>query len=395
MSVSLCMIVKDEEATLPDCLESVRDVVDAMIVLDTGSSDRTREIAEAAGAIVHSFEWGDDFAAARNAALQHVQTDWVLVLDADEVLVSGAIPALKAVMQNESCLVVNLVRQELGTQQVPYSLVSRLFRKHPSIHFNRAYHESIDDSVIALLAQEPQWQILELAELAIRHSGYLADAIAQRQKRDRAQRIMSAYLAAHPDDAYICNKLGTLYLESGEIEPGRELLRRGLASPDLETAVRYELNYHLACSLSETGDFQAADTHFQAAAEQPLSPYLKLGTYTNWGNLRMEQGNAIAALVLFQKVVETDPGFVLGWFNLATALKSVGRLDDAIACYQQAIQIDPAYAPAHQGLGAAWLSGGRVVESQDSFRRAIALYQQQGSPEGDRLQQALQDMHLN
>ena len=66
MSVSLCMIVKDEETTLADCLESVRGVVDEMVVLDTGSRDRTIEIAAAAGAKVHHFAWCDDFAMARN-----------------------------------------------------------------------------------------------------------------------------------------------------------------------------------------------------------------------------------------------------------------------------------------------------------------------------------------
>lgn len=395
MSVSLCMIVRDEEATLADCLESARSVVDEMVVLDTGSRDRTVEIAQAARAKVYSFEWKDDFAAARNAALQHVQTDWVLVLDADEVLLSGVVPALQTAMQDEQCFVVNLVRQELGTHQIPYSLVSRLFRRHPDITFKRAYHESIDDSVLNILQREPQWKVLELGEVAIRHTGYQTDAIVQRHKAQRARTIMENYLAAHPEDTYICNKLGALYLELGEPEKGQELLQRGLQSSTLEPAVAYELNYHLACSYSEAGDFDQAEKYFQTAVEQAISPYLKLGTYTNWGNVRMEQGNPIAASVLFQKVVETDPGFALGWFNLGTALKDLGNLEDAIACYQQAIEIEPTYAPAHQGLAVAWMKGGRIFESQESFRKAIALYQQQGSPEGDRLQKVLQELHLS
>lgn len=394
MSVSLCMIVRDEEATLADCLESVREVVDEMVVLDTGSRDRTIEIAQAAGASVHSFEWGDDFAAARNAALHHVKTDWVLVLDADEVLVPGVVPTLQTAMQNDQCLVVNLVRQELGTHQIPYSLVSRLFRNHPEIRFNRAYHESIDDSVMSLRQREPQWAVLELAEIAIRHTGYTTAAIAQRHKTERARAIMERYLAEYTDDAYTCNKLGALYLEEGNRDAGRDLLQRGLQMA-VAPPLRYELHYHLASSYVETGEFEMADRHFQAAVEQPISPYLKLGTFTNWGNLRMEQGNPVAAVVLFQKVVETDRSFPLGWFNLATALKDLGNLEDAIACYQQAIQLDPVYAQAHQGLGIAWMKGGRIVESQEAFRKAITLYQQQGSPEGDRLQKVLQDMHLS
>lgn len=394
MSVSLCMIVRDEAATLADCLESVRGVVDEIVVLDTGSRDRTVEIAQEAGAKVHFLEWSNDFAAARNVALSHVHTDWILVLDADEVLLPGVVPALRAAMQDKQCLVVNLIRQELGTHQIPYSLVSRLFRKHADITFNRAYHESIDDSVLGILQREPHWKVLELAEIAIRHSGYRTDLILQRHKTERARSIMEGYLSSQPEDAYICNKLGALYLEAGEQEKGRNLLQQGLQARDLEPAVRYELNYHLATSYSETGEFDQADQHFQVAVEQPISSYLKLGTYTNWGNLRMVQGNAIAASVLFQKVVEIDPGLTLGWFNLGTALKELGNLEDAIACYQQAIELDPTYAAAHQGLGVAWMKGGRIFESQESFRKAIALYQQQGSPEGDRLQQVLREMNL-
>ncbi|MDX2229122.1 MAG: tetratricopeptide repeat protein [Leptolyngbyaceae cyanobacterium bins.349] len=394
MSVSLCMIVRDEAAALADSLESVREVVDEMVVLDTGSRDRTVDIAQAAGAQVYSFDWQDDFAAARNAALQHVTSEWVLVLDADEVLLPGVVPTLKAVMADEHCLVVNLVRQELGTNQIPYSLVSRLFRNHPDIVFERAYHESIDDSVMKILAREPHWQVLELAEMAIRHTGYLTDAIAQRQKAQRARVIMERYLETHPHDAYTCNKLGALYWEEGQREQGLELLHRGLQSEGLEPALRHELNYHLACAYSEAGAFDQAASHFQAAVEQPISPYLKLGTYTNWGNLRMQQENPVAAAVLFQKVVESDPNLAMGWFNLGTALKDMGNLEDAIACYQQAIELEPTYAQAHHGLGIAWMNGGHIFESQDSFRKAIALYQQQGDPEGDRLQKLLQEMNL-
>ncbi len=395
MSISLCMIVRDEEATLGECLESVRDLVDDMIVLDTGSSDRTIEIAQAAGAKVSSCEWQNDFAAARNAALKQVESEWVLVLDADEVLVPEIIPVLKAATQDEHCLVVNLVRQELGAKQVPYSLVSRLFRKHPDLTFTRAYHESIDDSVLSLIAREPHWKVLELAEVAIRHTGYEADAIAQRRKVERARSILESYLATHPDDPYTCNKLGSLYLDAGEVEKGRDLLQRGLQqTASLEPAVCYELNYHLACTYSQSGEFDQAEKYFQAAVEQPISPYLKLGAYNNWGTMRMQQNNPVAAIILFQKAVETDLGFALGFFNLATALKAAGKLEGAIACYQRAIELEPTYAEAYQGLGAAWLKGGRVFESLESFRKAIALYQQQGSPEGDRLQQVLREMNL-
>ncbi len=82
--ISLCMIVKDEEANLPACLITVADLVDEIIVVDTGSADRTRECAEHFGARVVDFPWVDDFSAARNESLRHATGEWILWLDADD-----------------------------------------------------------------------------------------------------------------------------------------------------------------------------------------------------------------------------------------------------------------------------------------------------------------------
>src|SRR5262252_4050456 len=85
-TLALCVIAKNEERFIRECLESARDFVDEMIVVDTGSTDRTREIARECGARVEEFVWCDDFAAARNASIDAATTDWILVLDADERL---------------------------------------------------------------------------------------------------------------------------------------------------------------------------------------------------------------------------------------------------------------------------------------------------------------------
>ena len=84
MLLTVCMIVKNEEADLPRCLASIKAVADEIVVVDTGSTDRTVEIAQSFGAIVGHFEWCDDFAAARNAALKLATCEWVFQLDADE-----------------------------------------------------------------------------------------------------------------------------------------------------------------------------------------------------------------------------------------------------------------------------------------------------------------------
>jgi glycosyltransferase involved in cell wall biosynthesis len=394
MKLSLCMIVRDEEATLPACLNSVQGLVDEMVVVDTGSTDRTLAIAKSYGAKVYQFTWCDDFAAARNHSLQYAQGDWVLILDADEILQPEIIIPLQQAIQQPQSLVVNLLRHEIQAAQAPYSLISRLFRRHPQIQFGRPYHELIDDSVLEILQQEPDWQILELPGVAIHHTGYQSSAIAQRQKFDRARRVMEGYLKAHPDDAYICNKLGALYADGGDRARGLELLQRGLDSPQLEPTVRYELHYHLGEVYRSLGDGDRAGPQFQAAIEQPVSSRLKLGAYINWGCLELDRHQPQLAQGLFAQAVAIAPDFALGHFNLGMALKTLGNLEAAIDHYYQAIRLNPTYAEAYQSLGVALLKGGRVTASLESFRQAIDLHTQQGSPEADRLREGLQAMGL-
>ena len=93
MRLSLCLIARDEEVRLERCLESVRALVDELCVLDTGSRDATRALAQRLGARTAAFEWCDDFAAARNASLELATGDWALVLDADEALLTPATEA--------------------------------------------------------------------------------------------------------------------------------------------------------------------------------------------------------------------------------------------------------------------------------------------------------------
>jgi tetratricopeptide (TPR) repeat protein len=393
MKLSFCMIVKDEAAQLSQCLDSVRDVVDEMVVMDTGSADRTIAIAESYGAIVPTLTWANDFSAARNAALQHVTGDWVLVLDADEVLHPEIIPALKQAIQDPHHLVINLVRQEVGADQSPYSLVSRLFRRHPDIQFTRPYHAMVDDSVEALLLREPHWKIVNLPEIAILHYGYQTEVIAARDKFNKARTTMEGFLATHPNDPYVCSKLGALYTEIGETAMGLELLQRGLKFCTDNPATLYELHYHLGSLYAEQGQPQQADTHYQAAASQPILPKLKLGALNNWGTLRQAHGDLAAAQSLYEQALAIDPTLATAHYNLGMALKEQGQLAAAINHYQQAVTLQPDYAEAHQNLGVAWLKAGNVTESMASFGRAIGLYEQRGDGgDADRLRQGLQDM---
>ena len=395
VKLSLCMIVKNEESSLPQCLKSVKNVVEEMIVLDTGSTDNTVTIAQDLGAKVYHFQWCNDFAIARNKALQYVQGEWILVLDADEVLNKEIVPHLQSAIANPDNLVVNLVRQEIGAAQSPYSLTSRLFRHHPQVRFSRPYHAIIDDSVAHLLNSESHWQIVSLPSTAIVHYGYQPGTIAAKDKFNRARKAMEAYFATHRDDPYVCSKLGALYASDGQLEQGLELLERGLQAPHIEPPLLFELHYHLGNIYTRRHHPNQAVIHYQQAIEQPILPQLKLGAYNNLGILLQAAGQFSLAKKSYEQALKIDPEFVIGHYNLGMTLKAMGLFGEAIKSYQQAIKLAPDYPWAHQNLGVTLLKIGKVEASLHYFRTAIALHESKNPQEAQRLRQGLQEMGLS
>ena len=393
--LSLCIIVKNEAADLPQCLESVRDVVDETVVLDTGSSDQTVAVAQSLGARVKGFEWCDDFAAARNEALKYVRGEWVLVLDADERLNPEIVPQIRQATDSKENLVINLVRKEVGAAQSPYSLVSRLFRRHRAIKFSRPYHAMIDDSVAQLLETEPHWQIVALTPVAIFHYGYQPGKIAAQSKHARAKRAMESYLSSHPDDPYVCSKLGALYLQTGQGKDGIKLLKRGLVSDTVDAPVLFELHYHLANAYYRDSDVERAAKHYQQAIAQPILPQLKLGAYNNLGNLLQAVGNLTMAQTVYETVLKIAPDLMIAYYNLGMTFKAQGQFKGAIAAYQQAINLEPNYAFAHQNLGVVLLKVGHLPESIKAFKTAISLHEANNSPEAERLRQGLKEIAIN
>lgn len=405
MAISLCMIAKNEAATLGQALASVKDVVSEIIVVDTGSTDDTVTIAESHGAKVHFFPWVNDFAAARNVSLAHATGDWVLVIDADEILQPEVATLLKALDQGqplgkipaENILAVNLLRLELGAPQAPYTLINRLFRCLPGIQFNRPYHETVDDSITTLQAQEAHWQVVTLSKVALNHTGYDPAVVVQRGKFDLAQRVMEAYLADHPNDGYLLNKLAALYLESGKPDQATDLLNRALANlDDLDTLTRYEVFYHRALAQGDTHadqpDLAAAD--YEAALAEDVPALLKLGAWINYGSLKKAQGDLLAAVDLFEQAIAADPALAIAHYNLGTAQRARGYLDDAIAAYRQAIALQPNYAEAHQNLGVALFKLGQLPEALNAFNRAIQIYNTYDPNTAQRLRQGVQQLGI-
>ena len=400
IGLSVCLIVKNEEQHLPQCLDSLKSLVDEIIVVDTGSSDRTVAIAKKYQARVFHFGWRDHFAEARNYAIAQAKGQWILVIDADEVLEQSAIAILQEVMERDDCLAANLLRSEVGAAQSPYSLVLRLFRNHLAIAFTGIYHESIDQTVTALQAQEPHWQVLNVEVPVLLHYGYTNSEIELKHKYEFAKQLMHKHLEEFPDDSYMLNKLGALYISSQDWDSqdwdlGIELLQKGLTlidDSDQQNLTRCEIYYHLGLAYQQNGDWELAQKAYTQVIGLDVPNLVKLSAYLNLGNIYQEfhQTEAIAC---FEKVTQIAPNFAQGHFNYGIALKTAKRFTEAIAAYQRAISVESNYAEAHQNLGVVLMKVGYFPEAIDAFTRAIQLHEQQQNYEiADILRSALQEI---
>jgi len=196
-SISLAMIVKNEEKYIERCLQSVKNVVDEIIVVDTGSIDKTREIAHAWGAWVFDFTWTNSFADARNYALQQASGDWCLVLDADEYLAQESAHLVRRFIEQKRAIGrVNVVSKYLDNDEIRYarSPISRLFPK--GVYYTGKIHEQVVSDLPHVLTDitvyhdgyyltDKTSRNLELLELELRedeHNPYILMQMAREYK---------------------------------------------------------------------------------------------------------------------------------------------------------------------------------------------------------------------
>ncbi|MBV8074455.1 MAG: glycosyltransferase [Candidatus Eremiobacteraeota bacterium] len=199
--ISLCMIVRDEEVFLGDALESVRGVVDEICIVDTGSTDRTVEIATAAGARVRNLAWENDFSKARNASLEMATKRWILVLDADETLSPNSRELVRSLRTKAAHLTglwlrcYNLSDDFRGTGAMSNAIV-RIFPNHERLRYRNVIHE-----FIALDGSEAGMPAV-LSPVEIVHRGYLQDVMRSRRKDERNLALSEAALERAPEDPF-------------------------------------------------------------------------------------------------------------------------------------------------------------------------------------------------
>ena len=227
MKLSACYITKNEEKVLADSLKSLCGEVDEILVVDTGSTDRTKEIAAAYGARCYDFTWQGDFAAARNEAVAKATGDWIIFLDADESFVASPGQVRQSIerRQDKEALafqIVNLDVDDSEEKEIDRTFVVRAFRRQPEIRYERRIHEY-------LLKQGPAMDmgIVPADEVWIRHTGYTPS-----RSRAKAERNLQLLLA----EMETTDKPETLYRYLAEAYDGLGDVQKAIHYAQLDIA---------------------------------------------------------------------------------------------------------------------------------------------------------------
>ncbi len=246
-SISLCMIVKNEERDLPFCLDSVKTIVDEMIVVDTGSTDSTISIAKSFGARVVQHEWPGDFSTARNISLDSAKMDWILVLDADEKLDSSVSQRLKPFLSQTKASGLRMIQRNLYPpgdlvryHDIP---ITRLWRNDPRVRYEGLIHESVVDSISRTRGS------IQNTDFVIWHSGYTRSTVQGGSSRaQRNLELLQKMLETNPDDAYVNYQYGITCKQLGKNEEAKKFLLKTLEleASTLTSAIMSEILMKLA-----------------------------------------------------------------------------------------------------------------------------------------------------
>jgi Flp pilus assembly protein TadD len=362
-SVSLTVIAKNEASNIEVCIAPVKDLVDEVVVVDTGSTDDTVEIAQRLGARVFHFPWQDSFAAARNEAIEHALGDWIFVLDADDRIVPSErdkLRALFASLGDENVgwtfRCVNLaIDGGIGTELEQF----RLFRRRPDIRWRYRAHEQIAPAILETGAR------LAPTGIRIAHVGYVDPDLVEK-KFERNLRLIEMDLeGGHTGDPILAFYRANVLAELGRNAEAIVALSFCLPGVDPRTDMARMLCMNLVralraeAQLGEALEVMRASRTFNpddaALASIEAEMLIEIG----------DLGGAGAVLA----PVATEPKLVLSIPDLrarallAEVLLSAGHIDAAEETARAITQARPGFGPAWLVLADALLATGKLAEA--------------------------------
>ena len=381
-TISLCMITKNEEKFIEQCLNSVKNIVDEIIIVDTGSTDKTKGIAKdickkfGSEGKFFDYIWRDDFSAARNESLKHATKDWILVLDSDEVLDGDGLKAIKELVNddvndgflflqknytNESSIAgfVNEEHEKNGQKFLGWygSFIVRLFRNKKGYEFKGIVHELVELSI-----EEKKGKIAA-TNIVVHHYGNSNPDVAKKKKAYYLELCKRKVKKNSSASSYY--ELGVLYKENNKINDAINSFKKVLQFNPNHNMALYELgviyeqqknfdeaikNYTESLRIKENSEaFQnlgvcylkkgmLKEAYRNLVKAMLLNPN-KYTIYNNIGAVMEKLGNYESAIEMLEIGTKLNPNNVIGFYNLGIALDKKGDFGKAIAAYEKAVEL--------------------------------------------------------
>ncbi len=375
-TVSLCMIVRDEERWVGTCIASVRDFVNEVVVVDTGSTDTTREVARAAGATVYDFVWCDDFSAARNFASAQATSDWLLFLDADEILDDEGIALLRDWLRAPTADCMNLI-------QTTYSFESQMIMWKPNRLACPAAHSFpgyIESTLIRLFRRDDNLffagRIHE--EVVAKHVRPVANVGVRIHHYGQVRRD------PHLDKNEVYLRIGRKKMDESPQDP-KAAYEFGVASwgvgNDADAAFGFEraleiLPHHVSslCALAllrrRAQRIDDALHLYQRALEiQPAH----IGSLVGLSDLLAEMGRAIEAGVLLERAHEVDAEHPQVLMKLGSLYADAGMGALGLSFMAKACSVMPNDATVHFNRACLLLQLRRESEAEGAFAQLFRM----------------------
>ena len=341
--MTCCLIVKNESAILRKCLKALKKLPVQILVCDTGSTDDTVEIAREYADVVTTFEWCNDFSAARNHSISQSPTDWVLIVDADEVLEEEHFASLQALMKQYPKAVGQITRHNVcytgngNETTLMTDMVERIFnRKY--YHYEGIIHEQpmpYDPSLYSRNANGTEALVVFDAGLHFRHEGYLGSREDRLKKAERNNSLLRQMLEKDPDDAYLYYQIGSSYMLADAYEEAYEAFKEGFCldvDPDLLYVKMMITSY--GDSMMQTGRLEEA--------EGLVSLQDAFGMYADYrcmmGNILLKLQKNEAALEQFQKALACEEHNLDGSNSYIPAHNIACIYEEALYNYDEAIR---------------------------------------------------------
>lgn len=354
--ISLCMIVKNEEDWLAGCLESVKGLVSEIIIVDTGSSDNTKKIAEDAGAKVFEFAWVDDFAAARNFSISKASGDWILVLDADERLDKKDFEKIRELIKDDKKCYLFAQRHYTNDHRLSNyipcsgeapgwerdyagyfeSSLVRLFPRSDSLSYVGLIHELVEYSI------KPPYQTAH-SGIRIHHYGHTPEVLKKKDKRSLYSGLGKAKLSDSANAWKNYFELGIEQNINGNLEESEQALKKSAELNPFYLDTWINLGY-VQCELAKYKE-----------AESTLKNALKLNprsaqAYCNLGVVYMRCTQFPLAEKCFTNAIMLDQKYVNAFCNLGKTLANMQRLSEAVHFYRRALTLMPNCTTAIEDL---------------------------------------------